>query len=102
MTGEELNPDGAVFDAAGNLWNAQWGAHRVAQYAPDGTFLSEVAVPAAHASCPAFGGAELTTLFCTTAQEHLSADEIAANPAHGQTFASEGHGPGLPEPRVLL
>lgn len=99
---DKLNPDGAVIDARGNLWNAQWGAGRVAQYAPDGTFLSAIDVPAAHASCPAFGGQDLTTLFCTSAQEHLSAADIAANPAHGQTFVCEGHGPGLPEPRVLL
>ena len=35
-------PDGAVTDAEGNLWNAQWGAGRVACYAPDGQFLRSV------------------------------------------------------------
>ena len=34
---EGLNPDGAVIDAEGNFWNAQWGAGRVACYDPDGT-----------------------------------------------------------------
>lgn len=102
LTADGLLPDGAVTDAAGNLWNAQWGASRVAQYGPDGTFLRAVSVPAAHSSCPAFGGPDLTTLFCTTAQELLSAEDLAANPAHGQTFAATDQGPGLPEPRVIL
>jgi len=102
LTGDGLNPDGAVTDAAGNLWNAQWGAGRVAQYSPDGAFLGAVSVPAAHSSCPAFGGPDLSTLFCTSAREHLSPDAIAANPAHGQTFAAPAPGPGLPEPRVIL
>jgi len=102
LTGEKLLPDGAVTDAAGNLWNAQWGASRVAQYSPEGVFLQAVAVPAAHSSCPAFGGPDLTTLFCTSAQEHLSPAEIADNPCHGQTFVASGYGPGLAEPQVRL
>ena len=37
-----LNPDGAVVDAGGNLWIAQWGASRVVAYAPDGQFVRDV------------------------------------------------------------
>lgn len=68
---EALNPDGAVVDAEGCLWNAQWGAYRVARYAPDGQFLSSVSFPAAQVSCPAFGGSDLQTLYVTTATEDL-------------------------------
>jgi sugar lactone lactonase YvrE len=39
LRAEGLHPDGSVTDAAGNLWNAQWGASRVACYSPDGAFL---------------------------------------------------------------
>jgi sugar lactone lactonase YvrE len=102
LNADGLNPDGSVIDSDGNLWNAQWGASRVACYAPDGTFLKAVAFPARHTSCPAFGGEGLTTLYCTTAREHLDPEVIAAEPHNGQTFAQPDAGRGLPEYRVLL
>jgi sugar lactone lactonase YvrE len=99
---EGLNPDGSVTDAEGNIWNAQWGAGRVACYSPDGRFLRAVGFPARHTSCPAFGGAGLSTLFCTSAREHLPPDILAAEPANGQTFAAGDVAVGTPEPRVIL
>ncbi len=98
-----LNPDGAVIDAEGRFWNAQWGAERVACYGPDGVFLQAVETPGApHASCPAFGGPGLSTLFVTTALEHMDAEARARHPASGQTFTFPGVGKGLPEPQVLI
>jgi len=93
----DLFPDGAVTDADGNLWSAQWGASRVACYSPGGDFLRAVPVPASQTSCPAFGGDDLTTLFVTSATE-----DIPARAPDGQTFAIPGAGRGRPEPRVLL
>ena len=66
-----FNPDGSVVDADGALWNAQWGAGRVARYLPDGTLDRIVKVGGMHASCPAFGGPDLQTLFVTTACEGI-------------------------------
>jgi len=98
-----LNPDGAVIDAEGRLWNAQWGAGRVACYGPDGAFLHAVETPdAPQSSCPAFGGPGLTTLYVTTALEHMDAEARARHPASGQLFAFPGAGKGLPEPKVIL
>lgn len=102
LRAEGLNPDGAVTDAAGNLWIAQWGAGRVACHAPDGTFLRAVACGGRHSSCPAFGGPDFDRLFITTAREGLSADDIAAAPENGCVFAAKGVARGLPEPRVIL
>lgn len=99
---EGLFPDGATVDASGNLWNAQWGAGRVACYAPDGQFLRAIAIDAPHTSCPAFGGADLSTLYCTTAQEGLTDTERAAHPLSGATFAVQAVAKGLPEPAVDL
>jgi sugar lactone lactonase YvrE len=90
FTGTEIYPDGATVDAAGNFWNAQWGMGRVACYAPDGAFLSEVKVDAPHSSCPAFGGAEMRTLFVTTALEDMSDAAKAAFPQSGMVFAVDG------------
>jgi sugar lactone lactonase YvrE len=73
LSADALNPDGAVIDADGTTWIAQWGASRVAAYAPDGSFLRAVEFPAPHTSCPAFGGPDLTTLFCTSARQGMDA-----------------------------
>ena len=103
LTAEGLNPDGAVIDAEGRFWNAQWGAGRVAAYAPDGSFVTAVETPGApHSSCPAFGGPDLKTLFITTALEHLDPAARASFPASGQVFAFPGIARGLPEPQVTL
>ncbi|MGL4236737.1 SMP-30/gluconolactonase/LRE family protein [Tabrizicola sp.] len=103
LTREGLHPDGAVIDAQGLFWNAQWGAGQVAAYAPDGSFVRAVETPLApHSSCPAFGGPDLSTLYVTTALEHMDAAARTANPASGQVFAFEGIAKGLPEPQVTL
>ncbi len=99
---EGLNPDGAVVDSSGNIWIAQWGASRVAAYDSAGQFLQAVAFEALHTSCPAFGGNDLTTLFCTTAREGLDADQVKAAPTNGMTFAAPNAGQGQMEHRVIL
>ena len=103
LTQAGLNPDGAVIDADGRFWNAQWGAGRVACYAPDGAFLRAVETPGApQSSCPAFGGPDLSTLYVTTALEHMDAETRAKHPASGQLFAFPDAGKGLSEPQVTL
>ncbi|WP_299829536.1 SMP-30/gluconolactonase/LRE family protein [uncultured Roseobacter sp.] len=99
---DDLNPDGAVVDRSGTLWVAQWGAGRVAAYAPDRSFLRAVAVPGVHATCPAFGGADFSTLFVTSARQGLPAGVAHDQSPHGQTFAIHDVGEGAPEPRVIL
>ncbi|MDX1739539.1 MAG: SMP-30/gluconolactonase/LRE family protein [Alphaproteobacteria bacterium] len=88
LIAEDLNPDGAIIDADGNLWSAQWGAARVACYDASGKFLSSVAAPSPHISCPAIGGESFDMLFATSAQEGLTAKEIEETNA-GAVFAME-------------
>lgn len=95
-TGE--NPDGAVFDVDGRLWLALWGAGAVAAYAPDGTEVARLHMSAAHSSCPAFGGADFRTLYCTTAQQGIT----SPGPLDGAVFAGPAPATGLPERRVIL
>lgn len=102
LKADGLNPDGSVTDDHGNLWNAQWGAARIAAYSPMGEFLRAVDVPGKHSSCPAFGGPDLSTLFCTTARQNLSDDYLTAHPENGQTFAVDIDAKGWPEPQVFL
>lgn len=96
LRAENLNPDGSVVDAAGNIWNAQWGASRVACYAPDGTFVKAIAVPASQSTCPAFGGPELQTLFVTSAAKGI--DEGKG----GMTFYTDVGVTGQREHQVIL
>lgn len=102
LSAERLSPDGAVIDTSGNIWIAQWGASRVACYAPDGIFIRAVEIPAPHASCPAFGGPDLQTLFVTSALQGMDRSGCADAPLSGQTFAQEGNIKGQAEHRVLV
>ena len=99
LTAEGLNPDGAVIAADGTMWLAQWGAGRVAAYAPDGQMVRSVAFEAPHTSCPAFGG---ETLYCTTALQGMDAPARAAWPMAGMTFAAPGVAKGQTEHQVIL
>ena len=102
LASEGLNPDGAVTDRDGNLWIALWGASRVACYGPDGAFKSSVSLPAAHVTCPAFGGSGLNSLYCTSARQGIATSELNGNASHGQTFRLDNLGPGRPEYQVIL
>lgn len=99
---EGLNPDGAVVDADGNIWIAQWGIGRVAAYTPEGQFLKAISFDASHTSCPAFGGDGLGTLFCTSARQGLSNADIESQPTNGMTFAMPNAGRGQAEHRIIL
>lgn len=93
-----LFPDGAVVDAEGYLWNAQWGAARVARYAPDGSFDRAIEVGGLHSSCPAFGGDDLSTLYVTTALEALEYPDAA----QGRLYQAPAGVAGQREHQVVL
>lgn len=102
LSAADLAPDGAVTDADGNVWIAHWGASRVTAYSPEAVALRSVAMPGLQASCPAFGGDDLSTLYCTSATEGMAAAMIEHNRQNGMTFVADGVGRGRAEPRVLL
>lgn len=102
LRADNLHPDGAVTDADGNLWVAQWGASQVTCYDCAGQALTAVPAPALHTSCPAFGGPDLTDLYITSATSGLSDDDLRAQPHNGKTFVARGVGRGQAEPRVVL
>lgn len=99
---EGLNPDGAVVDAQGRLWNAQWGASRVACYSPEGKFKFAIHLPAEQITCPAFGGEELSTLFTTSAKEGLKQPVLLTQPQAGKTFSLELETKGQREHQFVL
>ena len=89
-------PDGAAVDARGNVWLAMYEGARVLQIAPDGTVLREVRLPVRCPTMPCFGGADLRTLYVTTARENRPADELAREPWAGCVLAWRVDVPGLP------
>ena len=102
LQAENLNPDGAVCDEEGFLWNAQWGASRLARYAPDGSLDRVVDLPVSQPTCPAFGGDDLATLFVTSASENLSPSQLAKEPDAGKVLMLDVGVKGLPEHQVVI
>lgn len=94
-TGER--PDGAAVDAAGNYWVALYGAGKVVQVSPAGERLREVRLPVKAPTMPCFGGADLKTLYITTARQKHDSDELAKMPLAGGIFSLRVETPGLPE-----
>jgi L-arabinonolactonase len=91
-------PDGSAVDRDGGLWNAQWGGARVVRYGPDGVETARIDVPSAQPSCVAFGGAQLDTLYITSARDELDAAALAADPHAGGVFVASPGIAGLSEP----
>jgi sugar lactone lactonase YvrE len=102
LRAEGLFPDGAVIDAQGVMWLAQWGAGRVAAYDPRANFLRAVQIDAPNTTCPAFAGPSLSALLCTSARAGMTADQLAATPSAGCVFVTEGVSIGQAEHQVIL
>ncbi len=95
-------PAGAVFDAHGTLWCAQWGANRVASHDATGKLQGHVEMTARNPSGLCFGGEGMLTLFVTTAREGIARETNAVEPQNGQTFAATLDMAGQAEHRVAL
>ena len=89
-------PDGAAVDAQGNYWCAMYEGARVLQLSPAGRLLRELPTPMACPTMPCFGGADLRTLFVTSAGQGRPADELAARPQSGHVVATPVDVAGLP------
>jgi len=95
-------PDGAAMDSEGHLWVSMFEGQRLLKLAPDGTELASIPLPVRCATMPCFGGADLKTLFVTTARENRPADELAAQPWAGRVLQMRVDVPGLPVNVVAL
>jgi len=102
VSGHRGYPDGAVVDSQGYLWNARWGGSCVVRHAPDGSIDRVIEVPVSQVTCPAFGGPDLKTLFITTANKNLSADQLATEKTAGGLFAIDVDVAGQAETPIQL
>jgi sugar lactone lactonase YvrE len=89
-------PDGAAVDAEGCYWVAMFEGQRVLRLSPQGELLREVRLPVRCPTMPCFGGADLKTLYITTASEGRPAAELAVQPWAGCVLSLRVDVPGLP------
>ena len=92
---DEGRPDGLCVDAEGGVWCAVWDGWRVNRYTPDGSLDQVLDLPVPRPTSVAFGGADLSTLFITSARTRLPAATLAEAPLSGGIFACEPGPKGL-------
>ena len=83
-------PDGAAVDRQGCYWSALYDGSRVIRLDPAGRMIGEYPLPARCPTMPAFGGADLKTLYVTTAR--------AADGSGGGVYALQVDTAGWPHP----
>jgi sugar lactone lactonase YvrE len=88
-------PDGVAVDADGGIWLAIWGAGAVHRYTPAGKLDKVIRLPASRTTACAFGGADLGTLFITTAVRGSAQDCAPTDPLGGRLFACRPGATGL-------
>ncbi|MER5467312.1 SMP-30/gluconolactonase/LRE family protein [Streptomyces sp. NPDC002685] len=87
-------PDGLAVDADGCVWVALWDGRAVRRYTPDGALDRVIDLPVSRPTSCAFGGADLTDLYITTARTGGG----APHPMSGSLLVVPGAGKGLPQP----
>jgi sugar lactone lactonase YvrE len=91
----EGRPDGAAIDAEGRYWCAMYEGARLVCLAPSGARVATLALPAQCPTMPCFGGADLRTLFVTTAGQGRPEAEIGRLPYSGRVLSMRVDTPGL-------
>jgi len=91
-------PDGSAMDAEGYLWNCRYGGGCVVRVTPAGVIDRVVEMPTPNVTTCTFGGADLRTLYITTA----AAGAKPGDRFTGGLFALQTETVGQPENRFLL
>ena len=91
-------PDGSAVDSEGYLWNCRFCGNCIVRVAPDGKIDRVVEMPVKNITTCTFGGADLQTLFVTTA----SAEAPRGDRLAGSLFAIRTDVKGQPENRFSL
>ena len=91
-------PDGSAVDSEGYLWNCRFCGNCIVRVAPNGKIDRIVEMPVKNITTCTFGGADLRTLFVTTA----SAEAPRGDRLAGSLFAIRTDVKGQPENRFSL
>ena len=95
---DEGVPDGMTVDSEDCIWVAQFGGARITRYSPAGEILQVVPLPALNITSCAFAGADLDTLYITSASTAMSESDLATYPLAGSFFEFKPGVKGLPTP----
>jgi sugar lactone lactonase YvrE len=90
------HPDGPSVDSEGCLWTALHGGWAARRYSPAGDLVASVRFPVANVTKLVFGGADLRTVYATTAMRGLDAAARERQPLAGNLFAFRVDVPGMP------
>lgn len=93
--GGAAHPDGMAVDAEGGVWIALFGGWRIDRFAADGKPAGSIELPCANITKLAFGGADLRTVFVTTARKGLGHEQLERQPLAGALFSFRSDTPGL-------
>ncbi|MFD7435427.1 SMP-30/gluconolactonase/LRE family protein [Streptomyces sp. NPDC059861] len=87
-------PDGLTVDADGCVWVALWDGGAIRRYTPAGELDRILRLPVPRPTACAFGGANLTDLYVTTARTGLT----APSPLSGSLLVLPDTGSGVAQP----
>jgi sugar lactone lactonase YvrE len=90
-------PDGAAIDSEGAYWCAMFEGSRILRLSASGDLLQELHLPVRCPTMIAFGGADLRTLYVTSARHNRPAQELDRLPLSGHVLALRVDIAGLPE-----
>lgn len=93
--------DGATVDSEGFFWCTNIDGGCVTRYDPDGKVERIIPLPVSRPTSCCFGGADLKTLFVTTAKRRLNEEQLRQQPLAGCLLAIETDVAGLQEPKFL-
>uniref|UniRef100_UPI0040476917 SMP-30/gluconolactonase/LRE family protein n=1 Tax=Shewanella baltica TaxID=62322 RepID=UPI0040476917 len=85
-TEQMIFPDGSEVDAAGYIWNAQWGGGQVVRYRPNGQVDLTLTLPVTNPTSIAIGGPNMDWLIITSAKHSLSAEQLSNESQAGDVF----------------
>lgn len=94
-------PDGAAVDSENAYWCAMYEGGRLLRLAENGEVLNEISLPVRCPTMVAFGGADLQTLYITTARHNRTEAELIQLPLSGCVLSLRVDVPGRIEPAFL-
>ncbi|MBB6486991.1 SMP-30/gluconolactonase/LRE family protein [Rhizobium lusitanum] len=93
-------PDGSCLDADDHLWNCRVvGGAAVARFSAEGALRDLVELPVLWPTSCTFGGADLSTLYVTSARFTMTREHLSTHPLEGSLLAVETGFRGVAEPK---
>lgn len=81
-------PDGSAVDSEGYIWNAVWNGYAVIRIHPETGIVDKIVeLPVKNPTCVVIGGDEMNTLYITTSQYQMTAEEISKAPFSGGLYS---------------